>query len=381
MSSGKTRKRRGPSINKPRIKDVAKLAGVSVGTVSNVINKRESVDPELAQRVEEAMADLHYQPNVAAQSLRRGVGNMVGVIVLDITNPFFSGVVAGIENRLSPERLLVAVSSTGEDSRREQEVLKTFATYKPRGIILTPTSSMTDHIRSLRDSGIPVLLLDSRLKNPEIPSIAVDDFQGAYLAVGHLVELEHRNILFISGPKSLRQTRDRLSGALSAIESSGHSRSSQSRQVRLSHLEIPRFDAAEARVAVQDLLKKCGLLPFWDASTPSSADGFAQLPANFPTAFFCASDQIAFGAMTALRDAGVRIPEQVSLVGFDDIPIAAQTSIPLTTVRQDTEKLGYEAADMLLTAEEKIEHRTLMPQLVVRKSTAPPRLVRVSSRS
>lgn len=354
---------------RPRVKDVARRAGVSVGTVSNVVNGRESVGAEVRQRVEAAIEELGFVRNASAKSLRTGVLPLVGVAVLDITNPFFMEAAAGTERRLDQEGCVMALSSTRSDSAEEARLLRTLAAQGVRGILLTPTDSSLSVAHEIVNQGVPVVLFDSPAAPEDMSSILVDDRAGAAEAIDHLCSIGHRRIAFFNGPGHVRQAMARRAGVDAAIERLKGS-------VRLDVHELESFTAGAGRHAARSMLTEAGL------QAPMGTDGVGahtgplappELPDDFPTAIFCANDLIAFGAMTALRDAGVRIPQDVSLVGFDDISMASQMSVPLTTVHQPMGDLGWAAADMLLTDPTTIRHLTFLPSLVVRGSTAVPR--------
>lgn len=354
---------------RPRVKDVARLAEVSVGTVSNVLNGRRSVGEEVRERVEAAIEELSFVRNATGRALRTGTFPMVGVSVLDLTNPFFMEAAAGMDRRLRQDGCVMALSSSHSDAEEEARTLRTFAGQGVRGVVISPADTDLAVAREIAARGVPVVLFDSPAAPDDMSSILADDRAGAAMAVEHLIGLGHRRILFLNGPAHVRQSRSRLAGVRDAIASSGE-------RIELSVLELGAFTAGEGRAGVRGLLVESGL------AAPMGTDGIiaparpltvADLPGELPTAIFCANDLIAFGAMTALRDAGIRIPEDISLVGFDDIEMAAQMSVPLTTVAQPTAELGWVAADMLLSEPVTVRHETLMPTMVRRRSTAIPR--------
>lgn len=352
---------RGAARVRPSVKEVARAAGVSVGTVSNVLNRPEQVTEDMRKRVESAVEELGYVRNSAAQVLRTGVSPLVGVAVLDITNPFFTGAAAGMERRLSQEGCIMVLASTHSDEQVEANLLRGLSGQGVRGVLLTATDPELVTAREIVEKGTPVVLFDSPNAPDDMASVFVDDIVGATQAVKHLLELGHRHIAFLNGPSRTRQARDRLSGVEKAIAPYS--------DVRLDVHETADFTAEAGRTAVGALLA---------GSEPG------KIPPGFATAIFCANDMLAFGAMTALRDAGILVPSQVSLVGFDDSAIAEQFSVPLTTIRQPMAELGWAAADLLLadaregnTGEEAParapQHLRFEPELIVRKSTAPPR--------
>jgi LacI family transcriptional regulator len=364
------------TARRPSVKDVARLAGVSVGTVSNVVNGRTFVRAEARERVEAAIAELGFVRNATAKALRTGVSPLVGVAVLDLANPFFMEAATGMERRLNQDGCVMALSSTHSDVEEEARLLHALAGQGVRGILLTPSDTALTVAHEVVGRGIPVVLFDSPATPPDMPSISVDDQKGAELALTHLLELGHRRIAFLNGPRRVRQARDRLAGvrravSLAARRSAGGAgrpasrRPSPNDKVDLVEIPLESFTANAARDRVHQLLLDAGI---------HAGPAPRPLPASFPTAFFCANDLIAFGAMTALRDAGVRVPTDVSLVGFDDIPMASEMSVPLTTIRQPMEELGWAAAEALFATADgaPVGHRKFLPSLVERASAAPP---------
>lgn len=352
---------------RPRVKDVALRAGVSVGTVSNVLNRPEQVSPDVRARVEATIADLGYFPNLAAQALRTGVSPLVGVAILDITNPFFMEAAAGVERRLNTNGCVMALSSTRSDLKEESQLIRTLVGQGVRGILLTPTDLDLREARWAVSRGVPVVLFDFPGVSEDMSSIWVDDKAGASLAVSHLLNLGHRRIGFLNGPRRVRQAGDRMRGVEHAVAST-------TATVDLRVVEVEGFTAEAGRDAMASILAGIGIFPMHQVASSTHSDAIIRptLPPDFPTAFFCANDLIAFGAMTTLRDSGVRIPQDVSLVGFDDISVAAQMSVPLTTVRQPMDELGWAAADMLLSSDVRVRHEKFRPELVVRASTQEP---------
>ncbi|MDU5115838.1 MAG: LacI family DNA-binding transcriptional regulator [Actinomyces sp.] len=349
------------------MKDVARHAGVSVGTVSNVLNGRTSVAVEIRERVQASMRALDYVPNPTAQALRTGVSPLVGVAVLDLANPFFMEAATGMDRRFSEENVVMALSSSLSDPSRESRLIRAFAAQGMRGILLTPADDNLKAAREVAFQGTPVVLFDFPGSDSAMSSICVDDRAGAALAIQHLVELGHRHIGFLNGPSSVRQSKDRLSGVVTAVEASQDN-------IELTNVELDAFTAEAGRRGMQQLLESHHIIVQDSEGKFKRANDFSpSLSMTFPTAFFCANDLLAFGAMTTLRDYGIRVPEEVSLVGFDDISIAQQMSTPLTTVAQPMEELGWAAADLLLRSPTVTRHEKFYPSLVTRESTTGPR--------
>ena len=340
----------------PGVKDVAALAGVSVGSVSNVINRRESVRPDVRERVEAAIAQLGYKPNPTAQALRRGTSPLVGVAVFDLTNPFFMEAAAAMERVLSREGYIMTLSSTHASVREERDLLEALGRQAVRGVLLTPADSSHEAATRLVEEGTPVVLFDAADAPEGLPSVSIDDRAGAALAIEHLLALGHQRICFLNGPADMRQSLQRLAGVRDAIEH--WQRLTGSDNVRLTVHNAEAYTAQAGYAATEEAI----------AEARAASEGSA------PTAVFCANDLLAVGVMSALRVAGVSIPGDVSVIGFDDIPLAAQMPVPLTTIRQPMDELGAAAAELLLSGPDApMQHQTFSPVLTIRESTARPR--------
>lgn len=339
----------------PGVKDVAALAGVSVGSVSNVINRRESVRPDVRERVEAAIAQLGYKPNPTAQALRRGTSPLVGVAVFDLTNPFFMEAAAAMERVLSREGYIMTLSSTHASVREERDLLEALGRQAVRGVLLTPADSSHEAATRLVEEGTPVVLFDAADAPEGLPSVSIDDRAGAALAIEHLLALGHERICFLNGRADMRQSVQRLAGVRDTIEHWRRLTGSDSVQLTVCNAEA--YTAQAGYAAAEEAI----------AEARAASEGA-------PTAVFCANDLLAVGVMSALRVAGVSIPGDVSVIGFDDIPLAAQMPVPLTTIRQPMDELGAAAAELLLSgADAPTQHQTFSPVLTIRESTAKPR--------
>lgn len=334
------------NATRPGIKDVAARAGVSVGTVSNVLNDLPTVTPELSARVNSAIDELGYVRNAAAKTLRSGVAPAVGVIVLDITNPFFMEAARGMAERMSESGCFMLLSSAQASINREEELLHIFESHAVRGILFSPSGTRFDAAEDIVARGTPVVLFDSTAAPETMSSVSVDDATGAAIAIRHLLGLGHRRIAFLNGPSSTQQAQNRQSGVAAAIaEAPGGS-------ATVTVHELAGFTITEGQRGMTEIL---------DAGAP------------LPTAVFCANDLIATGASLTIHERGLSIPGDISIMGFDDIPLAAQLSIPLSTVRQPMFELGWRAADLLLNDTQEIVHQSFAPELRARESTAAPR--------
>ncbi|MGN5633637.1 LacI family DNA-binding transcriptional regulator [Streptomyces sp. AC154] len=332
------------------IKDVARQAGVSVGTVSNVINRPETVLPETRARVLAAIADLGYVRSESARQLRAGRSRIMALLVLDMGNPFFVDIARGAERAARRAGLGVMVCNSGQSSAEEAEYLGLFAEQRVCGVLVTPADATGRNLESFSRHRIPYVLVDRVAPGTGTCAVSVDDVRGGALAVGHLISAGHRSVAYVSGPGDLHQIRDRRTGALSALAEAGLEPEAL--------VEIPsdRLDVAAGRDAGARLL---GLVPR-------------------PTAVFCANDLLALGVLQALYAAGVRVPQDIAIVGYDDIEFAAAAAVPLTSVRQPAVVMGRMAAELLLEEADddgRHEHRSvvLQPELVVRASSSTPR--------
>ncbi|MER5712972.1 LacI family DNA-binding transcriptional regulator [Streptomyces sp. NPDC002122] len=329
------------------IKDVAREAGVSVGTVSNVINQPDRVSPATLQHVRGVIARLGYVRSESARQLRAGRSRIMALLVLDMGNPFFVDIARGAERTARAAGLGVMVCNSDQNPGDEADYLSLFAEQRVRGVLVTPADPSGANLRDFRRHGIPSVLVDRVAGDGAGCSVSVDDVVGGSLAIRHLTAAGHRSFAYVSGPPHLQQIRDRREGALLALAEAGLPASA------LRELPAERLDVASGRDAGARLL---GL-------------------SERPTAVFCANDLLALGVLQALYAAGVRVPDDMAIVGYDDIEFAAAATVPLTSVRQPALTLGARAAELLLEEtgdradEHRHEHVVLQPELVVRRSS------------
>ena len=319
------------------VKDVAALAGVSVGTVSNVMNRPESVTEKTRAKVEQAMVELNFHRNASARQLRAGVSRTVGAIVMDLGNPYYTELARGIEDRLAQDDHTLILCSSDEDPEREGRFLRLLAEQGVRGVLVTPMSTTKERLAALRELGIASVLMDASSRDHA--AVGVDHVSGGRQAVDHLLAQGHRRIAFLAGRDELQQTRHRLKGAVQAIQNAGLE---PAKVLQVVHL--PNLNAADGEEGMGRILD----------------DGAK------PTAVFCMNDIVALGAMRAIRERGLRIPDDLAVVGYDDLYFAAELMTPLTSVRQPMRQLGWAAADLLLTEH---PHTLFEPELVLRASS------------
>ncbi|HLH59321.1 MAG TPA: substrate-binding domain-containing protein [Streptosporangiaceae bacterium] len=330
------------------MKDVASLAGVAVGTVSNVLNHPDLVRPQTRARVEAAMEELGFIPNASARQLRAGRSRCLGLVVLDVTNPFFTEVARGVEDYAQAQGYAVILCNSDEAEDKERRYLRLLEEQRVRGVLITPVHGRAAALRRIRDRGTPVVLLD-RPGPADYCSVAVDDRQGGELAVAHLLGLGHRRIALVNGPVAIRQCADRRRGAYQAVVKAGLDPAAV-----LTEITVPAMNT------------RCG------------ADAFDELRAARvpPAAAFCTNDLLALGLLRRLSQSGAQVPGDIAIVGYDDIDFAADSAVPLTSVRQPKYQLGRTAAELILEEADRPEdheHRRLVftPELIIRASSQP----------
>lgn len=329
-----------------QVRDVAALAGVSPGTVSNALNHPAKVSPATLARIQAAIDELGYIRNDAARQLRAGTNRAIGMIVLDIANPFFTDVARGVEDTLIPQTRPLILGNSAQEEARETTYLDLFEQQRMSGVLITPVGNVMDRLRRLRDRGTSVVLVDRMSRAKEFSSVSIDDRLGGRIATEHLLEIGRRRIGFIGGPTGLAQVKNRLSAARAAVDRHG---------------------------AGEILLAESGAM-----NVEAGRTGIEQLLAlprrQRPDAVFAANDLVALGVLQTLTLAGIRVPDDIAIVGYDDIDFAASAAIPLTSVRQPAQLLGSTAASLLLDViadpdASDVRHLTLKPELVVRHST------------
>lgn len=336
--------------NSVSMRDVAVLAQVSVGTVSNVLNSPDRVADATRARVQDAIAKLGWVPNESARQLRAGRSRSIGMVVMDIANPFFIDIARGAEAFLYGEQYTVQIGNSDKDAERELAILERFEQQRIGGVLYAPIDDTVERVSRLRQRGIPVVLVDRASGSADYCSVGVDDLAGGRIAGQHLLDTGHRRLAFVGGPSALAQVRDRRRGLELAVEQAG-------------------ADVSLLAVTTPELTIEAGV---------SSAGELAALPATErPTAVFAASDLLAIGLLQGFVTAGLRVPDDVAIIGYDDIDFAAAAAVPLSSVRQPREEIGRRSAELLLAEIDAAEggpshqHEAVRftPQLVVRRST------------
>jgi LacI family transcriptional regulator len=325
------------------LRDVAKAAKVSVGTVSNVLNRPEVVAPETLARVQGTIKDLGFVPNGFARHLRSGHSRTLGLIVPDVANPFFTEVARGVEDAASKRDYAVFLCNSDESASKEDRYINVLIEQQVRGVLITPTDVKSDRLDAMRYRGIAVALVDREIKGRKQCSVSVDDVHGGQLGIEYLTGLGHTDIAWVCGPDSIPQVADRGAGVAKAAKFAG----AKVETIRVSLMNTTQGEEAAKKILA---LK------------------------TIPTAIFCANDLVALGVMRTLRENKFKIPEQVSVLGYDDIEFAASAAVPLSSISQPAYQMGVTAADLLLNECEEAdthEHQQIrfQPQLVERAST------------
>jgi LacI family transcriptional regulator len=328
------------------IKDVADRAGVSVGTVSNALNRPEVVAAGTRERVLAVVDELGFVRNGSASRLRASKNTALGLVVVDVGNPFFTEVLRGAERmaeQLGYEMLLCDSDSTPQ---REERHLRFLEEHRVAGILITPIllEATIPRLAALKSMGVEVVLLDEPAQDDNQCSVWVDDESGGEIAGRHLLDLGRRRIVFVSIRKTFRPFEERLAGLRRAV------------------VEHEVASGAEVHV-VQ--------LPTLEAA--AAMDGVEEMLSHHPDAIFCANDIAALGVLRGLMARGIEVPTQIALIGYDDIGFAPMAAIPLSSIRQPAAELGATAARLLIEecsgAPHTHQHLVFQPELVARQST------------
>jgi len=329
------------------MKDVARLAGVSVQTVSCVVNAKPGITEETRARVWQAIKDLGYHPYSIARSLRTRQTRTIAFFVSDIVNPSLAAMASAAEDFAHQFGYSVVLYNTHGDMAREASYIRTAIERWVDGIVLIAVTEDMPSLETLSEAGIPVVAIDRAPEPHSGPAVTLDNVAAGSLAAEHLLDLGHTRISHISGPLSLRLAQERLAGFRKAIEGRG--------------LEVNHCIPGEGN---------------WECMAGYKAMQRILACPELPTAIFSANDRMAIGAMRAIDEAGLRVPQDISIVGLDDIEVAAFQTPPLTTVRQSFTEMATLGVKLLLDVlagkEPSERHIVLQPTLVVRQSTAPP---------
>ena len=329
------------------VKEVAAEAGVSLGTVSNVLNRPHLVSPATRGRVERAITSLGFVRNDSARQLRAGSSRILAYVMLDAGNPFFTDVAQGVEEAAEEAGLSLFLCNSNQNGARETSYLDLLEQQRVHGVLITPVNPECERLLQLPTRGTPVVMVDRAATGRTHCSVAVDNVFGGDVAATHLIDLGHQRMAFVGGPTSIVQVRDRLKGVEEAMARAGRPEDSLI-QITTSALTVNEGRSAGERIA--------------------------GIPARRrPTAAFCANDMLALGLLQQCVSLGLRVPEDMAIVGYDDIEFAAAAAVPLTSVRQPRRLLGRTATELLLdeSTNPGHEHQQILftPELVARAST------------
>ncbi|MCS7219810.1 MAG: LacI family DNA-binding transcriptional regulator [Anaerolineae bacterium] len=332
----------------PTIRDVAERAGVSPITVSRVINHSGYVSQETRARVEAAIAELQYVPNSLARSLRFKRTHTLALVLTDITNPFWTTVARGVEDVASQSGFNVILCNTDESDAKQSEYLNVLLQKQVDGFLLVPARSAPEPITLIQSQRVPTVVLDRQVPGAQVDVVRGDSEGGAYQLVRLLLSLGHRRIAMLSGPVSISTAADRVAGYRRALQEAG-------------------LEAQAELVCYGEYTQESGYQMAQEALSLTPR----------PTALFAANNFIAIGALRALRETGVRVPEDMALVSFDDIPPAFAIEPFLTVAAQPAYEMGRRATELLLArlsgqAPPEPQEIVFPTEIIVRRSSGPP---------
>lgn len=330
------------------IKDIAKHTGVSHSTVSRALRGSQLIATDTVERIRQAAAELGYLPSAAARSLKTNRSQVLGVIVSSMDDPFFSEILQGIEEGAQESDYSLFIASAQRDPAHQQKIVQAMVEHRAEGVIICSTSFSAEQGRQLLEYNLPIVVVNNQAAEDYRYSIYHDDLDGSRQITRHLIELGHRRIAYLGNSLSGRTTLDRLTGFEQEMTAAG----------------LPTLPGYVFQVP---------------GGSPENAlaarDHFLALP-DHPTALVCFNDMLAIGLLQGLQGGGLRVPEDISLAGFDNIVFSAYTNPPLTTFDQPKRFIGSEAArlllDLLSGAPVQPKIHMLQGRLLVRQSTAPP---------
>lgn len=337
------------------IKDIANLAGVSKTTVSKIINnKDQSISEATRQKVLNLMKEYNYVPNKLAQSLVTKKTKTIGLIIPDIRNPFFTEIARGAEDKASKEGYNLIFCNTDDKVSKEEIYLDMLVEKMIDGIVFAPSSKSSSEDKKYKNIKVPIVLVDKDINIENVKgTVKVDNLQGTYEATKHLIKNGHKNILYLSGPLENNISIDRLNGYKKALEEDGI-------------------------IYRQNYILEGYYSTKWGQEIINEID----MGVNY-SAICCANDLIAIGAIRSLKENNKRVPEDISVTGFDDINIANIIDPPLTTVKQPAYEIGYKSAQLLIDVLENrcdnIKHKIFAPEFIIRNSTTKKKILSDSS--
>ncbi|WP_397458357.1 LacI family DNA-binding transcriptional regulator [Pseudomonas asplenii] len=327
------------------IKDVAALAGISYTTVSHVVNKTRPVSERVRLKVEAAIAELDYVPSAVARSLKAKTTATIGLLVPNSLNPYFAELARGIEDYCERNNYCVILCNSDDDPDKQRNYLRVLLEKRVDGLIVASTGGDDSLAAGLLAVRTPMVIVDREIAGVETDRVRIDHEEGAYLATRHLLELGHRAIAFIGGP---------LDNSVAQLRLAGYRRALRQAKVKVSASSVLASDFT---------------------STGGYRAAAQLLEGERPTAIFASNDLLGIGALRAAAERDIRIPGELSVIGFDDIQMSRYVYPALTTVGQSILQLGETAAELLLrrlaTPELALDQRIVIPSIVLRESTAP----------
>jgi len=332
----------------PTMVEVSKEAGVSVATVSRVVNERGGVSKKLEQRVHQAMKKLNYHPSSLARSFKKQQTMTIGVMIPLLDHPFYSRLASSIEKMLFNNGYHALICNAQEDEEREKAYIEMLLRQRVDGVIVNSSAENTAHLLELNNNNMQVVLIDRNVQGIECNRVFSDNSQGGFIGMQHLIELGHRQIGVIAAPRDQEPIERRLRGLHEAQRAYG----------------IDRFPDLLITDDTQD----------FDVGYQAAKQLLQHNPR--PTAIFALTDVMAVGVMHAANEMNLRIPDDLSVMGYDDIPIASYTIPPLSTVAQPIVEMGRASVELLLhhlgNSDMEPETTVLETHLVIRQTTAPP---------
>ncbi len=331
----------------PTLKEVAKYAKVSITTVSRVMNEADKVNPETRERVQRAMRELDYQPNRVAQRLRtsKGQSKLLGLIIPDIQNQFYSSIVRGVEDVAYGKDYAVILCNSDENPNKERFYLDVLQSESVDGIILPPIHQYSKVVEGLIESGVPVVCVDRKLVREAVDTVVINNVRGGYLAVKHMIDFGHRRIAILTSSSQFSSFEERLAGYKNALQD--HNIEPDENLIK----EGDPRSTESAYLFTKELLKLH----------------------HPPTAIFATNNLMTLGALEAVHEEKLNVPDNISIVGFDDMPWARAISPPLTVIKQPGYEMGRRATELLFQRVEDPKREPVQiimePTLIIRKST------------
>lgn len=334
-------------MKKVTIKDIARISGYSINTVSRALNDKPDINSETRNRILRIADQHNYTPSHAAKSLKSTRTGIIGLVVANISNPFYTNIIRAVENFAFDENYAVLIADSSESVERQHYVLDMLCSKGVEGLLVTPVRTSGESIERLQQIQVPCVLLNRNAADTGFDFVANDNRTGAELAIRHLIEnRQKRKIIYLCGPDYLHAAQERIAACRSTVNEYAE----KGVTLRVFHSQVDIQDSHDTMKEILDQIEP-------------------------PFGLFVYNDMMAIGVLLAIREKGFRIPEQISVVGYDDIPISTMLEVPLTTVRQPDYQTGTEAAQILF---ERIHHEEdqpwypkqviFRPELVVRES-------------